>query len=108
LRASCLPKPENRDALCPILYGVGYSRDRLLRFQQGRVYRELPGMEPVSERGYMNSAVGRHPRVTLPLMQACLNEGDAAYWAAEVHYNRDLRNPAYADDFAAIRKQIGI
>lgn len=102
------PLPEDRDALCPIMYGVGRDRSRLLRFQQGRTYRELPGEAPVGARDYMNSAVGWHPNVTLPKLLDCIREGDAPYWAAERWYSRDLRNPAYAEDLAAVRRQMGV
>lgn len=103
------PLPENRDALCPVMYGVGCGGERLLRFQQGRIYRELPGEEPVDSRKYMNSAVGRNIAVSLPQMLACIEGGDDAYWALVGERRReDVRHPGCAEDFAAIRRQVGL
>lgn len=104
------PLPENRDDLCPIMYGVGPAFDGILRYQQGRIYRELPQTKPLSERDYKNNAVGWSLNTTADQMQACIQQGDEAYWTqlAPLYRLHDLRNPDFAEDLKAIRNQMGV
>jgi len=105
------PLPENVDALCPIMYGLGPAHDGVLRFQQGRIYRELPGGNPLGARSYVNGSVGWYPHITLPQMRRYLTQpGCGTYWTDEPwrwRKEEDLRNPAYAEELKMIRRQMG-
>lgn len=101
--------PEDRDARCPIMYGTGPRFDGVLRFQQGRIYREIPGGKAIGGRRYLNNAVGWGIDITLPQMCRCIREGSAAYWTlTNWKTQADLRSPANAADQAAVRKQMGV
>lgn len=104
------PIPEDRDLRCPIMYGKSLDvRSSLLMYQQGRIYRELPGGKPLGKYDFRNNSIGWSLDVSMTEVLACVQQGEAAYWMPE-HYNRqrDLRNPAHAETLQAVRKQMRV
>lgn len=104
------PIPEDRDARCPIMYGKSFHvREDRIMYQQGRIFRELPGGKVLGDRDFRNCGIGWSLNVTMPEVLGCMAHGLSAYWD-KPHYDRqrDLMNPARAELLAAIRKQMGV
>lgn len=104
------PIPEDRDLRCPVMYGKSYDvRSNQLMYQQGRIYRELPGGKPLGEYDFRNSGIGWSLDVSMTEVHACIQQGETVYWNPQ-HYSRqrDLRNPAHAQTLKAVRKQMGV
>lgn len=104
------PIPEDRDERCPIMYGRSHDvREQKLKYQQGRIYRELPNGKPLGEYDFRNCGIGWSLDVSMAEVLACIQQGEAAYWDPQ-HYSRqrNLRNPAHAETLKAIREQMGV
>lgn len=104
------PVPEDRDARCPIMYGRSFHvRENRLMYQQGRIFRELPGGKTLGGCDFRNCAIGWGIDVTMPEVLACMAQGLSAYWD-KPHYQRqrNLMNPAHAEVLAAVREQMGV
>lgn len=104
------PLPENRDELCPIMYGRTLDvRENRTLYQQGRIFREIPDRKTIGSQDYRNNGVSGVPHITMPEMLQIIREGEQTYWT-QPYYTRkeDLRNPANAEDLAAIRHQMGV
>lgn len=104
------PLPEDRDMRCPIMYGRSlHVRENRLMYQQGRIFRELPGGKALGGCDFRNHAVGWGIDVTMPEVLACMAQGLSAYWD-KPHYQRqqNLMNPAHAEVLAAVREQMGV
>jgi len=103
------PVPEDRDARCPIMYGIGPRFDHILRFQQGRIYRELPDGKALGSTDFKNNAIGWSLNVSMAEVVECIRHGMDAYWAKHTYRHAgDLRNPAYADVLKDVREQMGV
>lgn len=104
------PVPEDRDARCPIMYGRSFSvRENRIMYQQGRIFRELPGGKALGGCDFRNCAIGWGIDVTMPEVLACMAQGLSPYWD-KPHYQRqrNLMNPAHAEVLAAVREQMGV
>lgn len=103
------PVPEDRDARCPIMYGIGPRFDHILRFQQGRIYRELPYGKALGSADFKNNAIGWSLAVSTVEVDECIRHGMDIYWAKRTNpYRDDLRNPAHAELLQAVHKQMNI
>lgn len=104
------PVPEDRDMRCPIMYGRSFHvRENRIMYQQGRIFRELPGGKALGGCDFRNCGIGWGIDVTMPEVLACMAQGLSAYWD-KPHYQRqqNLMNPAHAEALAAVREQMGV
>lgn len=102
--------PEDRDERCPIMYGRSHDvRERKIKYQQGRIYRELPDGKPLGDFDFRNNGIGWSLDVSMPEVYECIQQGMDAYWNKPDYRRREnLHNPAHAEVLAAIRKQMGL
>ncbi|MBQ7139634.1 MAG: immunity 26/phosphotriesterase HocA family protein [Clostridia bacterium] len=104
------PIPEDRDERCPIMYGKSHDvREQKLKYQQGRIYRELPNGKPLGEYDFRNCGIGWSLDVSMAEVLACIQQGEVAYWDPQNYSRqRNLRNPSHAETLKAIREQMGV
>lgn len=104
------PIPEDRDMRCPIMYGRSHDvRERKIKYQQGRIYRELPDGKTLGEYDFRNCGIGCSLNVSMLEVYECIQHGINIYWN-KPHYDRqrDLSNPVHAEVLQAVRKQMGV
>lgn len=104
------PVPDDRDTRCPIMYGRSLDvRENRLMYQQGRIFRELPGGKPLGGADFRNHGIGWGLDVTMPEVLACMAQGPACYWAQDkVSRRMNLQNPAHTELLKAVRKQMNV
>ncbi len=104
------PVPEDRDMRCPIMYGRSlHVRENRVMYQQGRIFRELPGGKHLGGHDFRNHGIGWGLQTTMPEVLECMEKGLSAYWDKPLYdRQRNLMNPAHAQVLEAVRRQMGV
>lgn len=104
------PLPDNVDY--PIMYGRSIDnrdRDKIV-YQRGRIYRELPLGENqlIGSHNYLHNGIGWSLHLNKTILEECIRENsNAPYWENDKGgFSRDIRNPLYAQDLAAVLEQM--
>lgn len=103
------PLPDNIDY--PIMYGRSIdSRADKIVYQRGRICRELPLGENrlIGSHNYLHNGIGWSLNLNKTILEECIRENsNAPYWENDKGgFSRDIRNPLYADDLAAVLEQM--
>ena len=95
---------------CPIMYGRSlHVRENRVMYQQGRIFRELPGDKHLGGHDFRNHGIGWGLQTTMPEVIECMEKGLSAYWDKPLFdRQRNLMNPAHAQVLAAVRKQMKV
>lgn len=93
-------------------YGGGRGHVRLANYttQQTYIYRELPLGENqlTGSHNYLHNEIGWSLHLNKTILEECIRENsNAPYWENDKGgFSRDIRNPLYAQDLAAVLEQM--
>lgn len=100
----------------PVMYGRSINfRDRdmdRICLCIGKTFREIPlAGNKLQARGFINNSMRYWPSINMNTVKACIEaKSNNPYWESKHTFSnlRDLRDPAFKEEYEAVKKQFGL